>query len=119
MLASLRDPGVFMNQKEELYGNCPVFDVFVNFQWKKVSVFLKMENLGKGWPAERHDYFTAHHYIQTPATLKFGISWPFYPMLGKQKTLSERASSSGFGGSSGGSGGGLSGALRGMGGGDR
>lgn len=111
--------GVFMNQKEELYGNCPVFDVFVNFQWKKVSVFLKMENLGKGWPAERHDYFTAHHYIQTPATLKFGISWPFYPMLGKQKTLSERASSSGFGGSSGGSGGGLSGALRGMGGGDR
>ena len=31
-------------------------------------------------------------------------------MLGKQKTLSERASSSGFGGSSGGSGGGLSGA---------
>ena len=106
--------GVFMNQKEELYGNCPVFDVFVNFQWKKVSVFLKMENLGNGWPADRHDYFTAHHYIQTPAALKFGISWPFYPMLGKQKTLSERASSSGFGGS----GGGLSGAIRGMGGGN-
>jgi hypothetical protein len=113
--------GVFMNQKEELYGNCPVFDVFVNFQWKKVSVFLKMENLGNGWPADRHDYFTAHHYIQTPAALKFGISWPFYPMLGKQKALSERASSSGFGGGFGGSsggGGGLSGALRGMGGGD-
>ncbi len=111
--------GVFMNQKEELYGNCPVFDVFINFQWKKVSVFLKMENLGNGWPAERHDYFTAHHYIQTPAALKFGISWPFYPMLGKQRTLSERASSSGFGGRSGGTaGGGLSGALRGMGGGN-
>ena len=68
--------GVFMNQKEELYGNCPVFDVFVNFQWKKVSVFLKMENLGKGWPAERHDYFTAHHYIQSARAIKVGISSP-------------------------------------------
>lgn len=112
--------GVFMNQKEEQYGNCPVFDVFVNFQWKKVSLFLKMENMGNGWPADRHDYFTAHHYIQTPATLKFGISWPFYPMLGNQRTLSERASSSGFsGGGSGSSGGGLSGALRGLGSGNR
>ena len=108
--------GVFMNQKEEMYGNCPVFDVFVNFQWKKVSLFLKMENIGNGWPAERHDYFTAHHYIQTPATLKFGISWPFYPMLGKQKALSERASSSGFGGSGGSSSGSsLTGALKGLG----
>ena len=106
--------GVFMNQKEELYGNCPVFDVFVNFQWKKVSLFLKLENAGNGWPADRHDYFTAHHYIQTPTTFKFGISWPFYPMLGKQKALSDRASSSGFGGS-GLSGGGLSGALKGIG----
>ena len=106
--------GVFMNQKDELYGNCPIFDVFVNFQWKKVSLFLKFENLGKGWPLERHDYFTAHHYIQAPAAFKFGISWPFYPMLGKQKALSERASSSGFGGGSG-SGGGLTGALKGIG----
>ena len=88
--------GVFTLQKEETYGNCPVFDVFINAQWKKCSVFLKLENAGNGWPMDRHDYFTAHRYIQTSRVIKFGISWPFYPRLGAQKTLSERAGS-GFG----------------------
>ena len=94
--------GVFVNQQQELYGNCPVFDVFVNMQWKKVCLFLKYENAGKGWPLDKHDYFTAHHYIQAPAILKFGISWPFYPRLGENKTMSARAGSgmSGGGGSS-------------------
>lgn len=90
--------GVFTLQKKETYGNCPVFDVFINAQWKKCSVFLKLENAGNGWPMERHDYFTAHRYIQTSRVIKFGISWPFYPRLGTQRTLSERASSGGFGG---------------------
>ena len=94
--------GVFTLQKEEMYGNCPVFDVFINAQWKKCCVFVKLENAGNGWPMERHDYFTAHHYIQTSRIIKFGISWPFYPRLGTQKTLSERASSGGFGGGGGG-----------------
>ena len=93
--------GVFMAQNQELYGNCPVFDVFINLQWKKACIFLKLENAGNGWPNERKDYFTAHHYIQTPTAIKFGISWPFYPRLGKQKTLSERAGSSGLGGGGG------------------
>ena len=89
--------GVFTLQKQETYGNCPVFDVFINAQWKKCCLFLKLENAGNGWPMERHDYFTAHRYIQTSRMIKFGISWPFYPRLGAQKTLSSRASS-GFGG---------------------
>lgn len=98
--------GVFHLQNEEKYGNTPIFDVFVNMQWKKCCIFIKMENLGKGWPMTSKDYFTAHHYIQAPAMFKFGISWPFYPRLGKTKTLSSRASSSNMGGS--GSGGGSS-----------
>ena len=65
--------GVFTSQKSELYGNCPVFDVFVNAQWKKCCVFIKFENAGNGWPMTKHDYFTAHHYIQTSSVLKFGI----------------------------------------------
>ena len=105
--------GTFVNQREELYGNCPVFDVFINAQWQRVSVFLKMENLGNGWPMAHHDYFTAHHYIQTSRVLKFGVSWPFYPRLGEAKAMSSRASSGGMGmGSSGGGGmSGLKGAL--------
>ena len=122
--------GVFMNQKKETYGNCPVFDVFINAQWKKCCIFLKLENAGNGWPMDRHDYFTAHRYIQTTRVIKFGISWPFYPRLGAQRKLSDRAgagmgggsaagnsgSSSSFGGGFGGNsgfGGGAGGGLRG------
>ena len=100
--------GVFTVQKEELYGNTPIFDVFLNLQWKKACIFVKLENAGRGWPLDKHDYFTAHHYIQTSTALKFGISWPFYPPLGNNRTLSSRA------GSGMGMGGGMSGGLGGM-----
>ena len=112
--------GVFTNQNEELYGNCPVFDVFINAQWKKCCLFVKLENAGKGWPMDNHDYFTAHRYIQTPTVIKFGISWPFYPRIGKMRTLSERAGAGMGGGPAGGGGlrdglgGGLGGGLNGL-----
>lgn len=94
--------GTFANQTEVKYGGVPVTDVFVNMQWKKCCIFLKYENIGRGWPARQHDYFTAHHYIQTAPVLKFGISWPFYPRLGAAKTLSARASGGGLGSPGGG-----------------
>lgn len=100
--------GVFTSQQEATYGNCPIFDLFINLQWKKACIFFKMENMGRGWPLEKHDYFTAHHYIQTSTAFKFGITWPFYPPLGNNRTLSSRA------GSGGGMGGGLGGGLGGM-----
>ena len=106
--------GVFHQQNEEQYGNTPIFDAFVNMQWKKCCIFIKWENAGKGWPMQTHDYFTAHHYIQAPAMIKVGVSWPFYPRLGAAKTLSARASSSlgSGGGSSGGRSSSSSGGLR-------
>ena len=94
--------GTFTLQNETQYGETPVTDLFVNMQWKKCCIFLKFENIGRGWPSRSHDFFTAHHYIQTAPALKFGISWPFYPRLGAARTLSSRASSSGFGGGAGG-----------------
>ena len=106
--------GVFTNQKQQLYGNAPIFDPFINLQWKKACIFIKFENMGKGWPLDKHEYFSAHHYIQPPAVFKFGISWPFYPPLGKVRTLSERAGAGMGGGGGGGFGGGLGGGLGGM-----
>lgn len=107
--------GTFYNQREEQYGDTPYFDAFINMQWKMACIFLKMENVGEGWPMKQHDYFSAHHYIHPRRILKFGITWPFYPSLGNAKKMSERASSgmSGGGGSRGGSsrGGGLGGML--------
>jgi len=104
--------GTFMAQNVYAYGNVPRFDVFANIQWKKACIFIKLENAGQGWPAEKHDYFSAHGYIHTTRYVKVGIMWPFYPSLGKNKTLSDRAGS-GMGGSGGGGmmGGGMMGGL--------
>ena len=103
--------GSFYNQREEQYGETPLFDIFMNLQWKQACVFLKMENAGQGWPMKKHDYFSAHHYIHPPRIVKFGITWPFYPSLGSQKKMSDRAGSGMSGGGSGGRGGGLGGML--------
>ena len=79
----------------------------MNMQWKMACIFLKMENVGEGWPTKQHDYFSAHHYIHPRRIFKFGITWPFYPSLGTARKMSERAGS----GMSGGGGGGLGGML--------
>jgi hypothetical protein len=91
--------GQFYNQKEVKYNNGPYIDVFMNVQWKRACIFIKVENVGQGWPASKNDYFSAHHYIRTQRALKFGIYWPFY----LQPTPNKKASVSS--GSVGGSGG--------------
>ena len=102
--------GTFYNQKEQQYGETPYFDAFLNLQWKQACIFLKMENVGQGWPTKKHDYFSAHRYIHPPRIFKFGITWPFYPSLGNNRKLSDRAGSGmsggggGFGGMMGGRG---------------
>ena len=106
--------GTFYNQNEEQYGGCPYFDAFINLQWKQACIFIKMENAGQGWPNKDHDYFSAHHYIHPARVFKVGIWWPFYPSLGSNKKMSDRASSGLGGGSGSGGGGGLSGGLGGM-----
>ena len=75
--------GVFHNQNERKYGNCPYLDAFVNVQWKRVSLFVKVVNVNMGWPCKKTDYFTADGYINTQRAFKFGISWPFWTFPGK------------------------------------
>ena len=76
--------GVFHNQNERTYGNCPYIDAFVNIQWKRVSVFVKYVNANMGWPSKSADYFSADGYINTQSAIKFGISWPFWTFPGKK-----------------------------------
>ena len=80
--------GVFHNQTEEKFGNCPYIDAFVNVQWKRVSVFVKAININMGWPNKSVDYFTAAGYIAPQRAIKFGITWPFYVLSGKKNTSS-------------------------------
>ena len=95
--------GVFHNQNEEMYGNCPDIDVFVNIQWKRACIFIKLVNVGLGWPNDQADYFSAHHYILPQRTLKVGIFWPFYIQPGKTARVGGGSGSGG--GATGGTGG--------------
>lgn len=70
------DLGVFYNQNNELIGNTPYFDAFVNVQWKRACIFVKYTNTFINWPTS--DYFSAYHYIKPQQGFKFGIFWPFY-----------------------------------------
>ena len=96
--------GVFHNQNETKYGNCPYIDAFVNIQWKRACIFIKAINVNMGWPCKSADYFTAAGYIAPQRAVKFGISWPFYMQPGNNKSTTKGASaangkSSGRGGS--------------------
>ena len=101
--------GVFHNQDVREYGNCPYIDAFINIQWKKASIFIKMINLNMGWPNKSADYFSAAGYIAPQRAVKFGITWPFWVRPGKSSTSAAGASSarggrkaSGMSGTSGG-----------------
>lgn len=89
--------GVFKNQTETKYNNGPYLDAFVNLQWKRACVFVKLENAAMGlWP-DRPDYFSAHHYINTTRTLKVGVWWPFYIQPGRASSSTSTDKPSGSG----------------------
>ena len=94
--------GVFHNQDEEEYTNGLLFDAFVNMQWKRACLFVKLENTGQGWPMKKYDYFSANHYINTQRVLVFGIFWPFYTQPGHSGHNSSGHGSSGRNSGSGG-----------------
>ena len=75
--------GVFHNQEENRYTNGPYIDAFVNMQWKRATIFVKMQNVNQGWPMKKNDYFSADRYITTQRVLKLGLYWPFYTQPAK------------------------------------
>ena len=80
--------GVFYNQRVEEYNNGPYFDIFMNIQWKRACIFVKYQNVAKGWPMKKRDYFSAHNYIVTQDGidgLKLGVYWPFYLQPGSSR----------------------------------
>ena len=94
--------GVFHNQNEMEYGNCPYIDAFVNIQWKRACIFIKAINVNMGWPSKSADYFTADGYIAPQRAIKVGISWPFYMQPGNNRstTTGGAAAKGGSGGRS-------------------
>ena len=70
--------GVFHNQNGNKYTNGPFVDAFINMQWKRATIFVKLQNANQGWPMKKYDYFSADRYITTQRMIKLGIYWPFY-----------------------------------------
>ena len=106
--------GTFHNQHEFAYNNGPYFDAFINMQWKQVTVFVKLQNAGDGWPMDQPDIFSSHRHVITSnggTGLKLGIWWPFYISPVQNKRLDAPAG----GGGGGRSGGGGLGALKSLG----
>ena len=92
--------GVWYNQNQQKYGNCPYYDAFINIQWYKACIFIKYMNAGQGWPMATNDYFTSHGNIYTQRAFKIGIFWPFY--ISPNKNGKASASGGANGGVSGG-----------------
>ena len=104
--------GVFHNQNKEQFGNCPHIDAFVNVQWKRVSVFLKVLNVNMGWPNESADYFSAAGYIPSQRAFKIGITWPFYTQAGRNTSSGNTGKTTAGGGANRGAAGGGAGPGR-------
>ena len=104
--------GVFHNQNKEQFGNCPYIDLFVNVQWKRVSVFLKAVNMNMGWPNESADYFSAAGYIAPQRAFKIGITWPFYTQAGRNNSSGNMGKTTAGGGANRGAAGGGAGPNR-------
>ena len=69
--------GTFQLQTREQVGYNPYIDIFLNLQWKRVNIFLKVINVGEGWPTGASS-FSVYHYVRPSLGFKFGIHWPFY-----------------------------------------
>lgn len=92
--------GVFHNQTDEKYGDCPYIDLFANIRWKRADIFVKYLNAAQGWPRNKKDYFSAAGYIRPETAIKFGIFWPFYMQPAKLKGQAEIDAAMGLGASS-------------------
>ena len=95
--------GVFHSQNREQFGECPYFDAFVNIQWKRACIFVKLVNAGMGWPLDEADYFSAASYIRPQRAFKFGVTWPFYRQAHRNAQVQASGSLGGSSSSSSGS----------------
>ncbi len=68
---------VFYQLNDDLIGNYPFVDIWLNVRLKRTRFFAKFEHYNSTlW--NRKDYYYAASYPAKPNTFKFGISWTFY-----------------------------------------
>ena len=67
---------MFYRQDNQLAGNYPYADVFINLRVKRARIFFKYQHFNAGWLG--YSYYMVPHYPGADASLKAGISWVFY-----------------------------------------
>jgi len=68
--------GLFHNQAEKKVGSYPMVDVFVNFKWKRATIFVKLTHADQGLFS--NEYFSTLHYPFNKRMVRFGVTWHFY-----------------------------------------
>ena len=68
--------GLFHNQTEKKIGEYPMIDAFLNFKWKRATLFFKMAHVNQG--SFDNEYFSALHYPRSKRMLRLGLTWHFY-----------------------------------------
>lgn len=68
--------GLFHNQTEKKVGDYPLIDAFLNFKWKRATVFIKLTHADQGM--FNQEYFSALHYPRSKRMLRLGLTWHFY-----------------------------------------
>ena len=67
---------MFCRQNEELTGNYPYADAFINMRIKRARIFFKYQHFNAGWLG--YNYYMTPHYPDADAAFKAGVSWVFY-----------------------------------------
>jgi hypothetical protein len=69
--------GAFYTQHNNLYGNYPYLDGFVQFNFKKIQLFLKYSNAGY-YLTSSTSFCTVDRYPLNKPTFTYGLSWYLY-----------------------------------------
>ena len=68
--------GVFYRQSDELVGNYPLMNLYLNIHVKHFRVYLMYYNLSSAFM--KPTYFAVAGYPLNPGMFKFGLSWNFF-----------------------------------------
>ncbi len=68
--------GMFYVQHNEMIGNYPWLDAFINLKIKRTRFYVKYNNLGTKFV--RTGYYNTPGYAAQVASASFGLSWTFY-----------------------------------------
>jgi len=69
--------GGFFNQEYYSHGNYPLVDYFLQFNFKRMQVFVKYAHVSY-YLTNTNDYIAISRYPMQKGNFSFGISWYFY-----------------------------------------